>query len=96
MVVGQNLGLFCHLLGNFFYTVQRNFSKIYTVYPCYLVDFYVLIVCRKQYKSKIGAGGGGLLFSGQSLISPRNDLSASYDGAVFSVNYQQALRSLGP
>lgn len=55
----------------------------------------MLIVCRKQYKSKIGAGGSSF-FSGQSLISPRNDLSASYDGAVFSVNYQQALRSLGP
>lgn len=42
----------------------------------------MLIVCRKQYKSKIGAGGSSF-FSGQSLISPRNDLSASYDGAVF-------------
>lgn len=37
-----------------------------------------------------------MLFSGQSLVSPRNDLSASYDGAVVSVNYQQALSSLGP
>ena len=37
-----------------------------------------------------------MLFSGQSLLSPRNDLSASYDGAVVSVNYQQALSGLGP
>lgn len=56
MVVGQNLGLFCHLLGTFFYTVQRNFSKICTLYPCYLVDFDINFAAN-NIKVKSGQGG---------------------------------------